>query len=185
MWQLGEVTEHLGLVELNASGASVLADDGAGASDADDPSHGDGGIIAARPARAFSEEAYQAVRWKCRLPHLSPEALGNILQALPEWSIEEAIADYKQRSAPAKPQQKTPFLLSRDARLRDKEKAAQHFLAFCRETFGDPMDQQHLEAQTLQDAVWMVRGLQGGTCLLEKSLPENDCSGVPELLEKV
>ena len=69
-----------------------------------------------------------------------------MLQALPEWSIEKAIVDYNGRTAPAKPKAKIVYLLSRDALLRDKVIAVRHFLAFCRETFGDPIAPQHLEA---------------------------------------
>ena len=44
-----------------------------------------------------------------------------------------------------KPHVTIVFLMSRDARNCDREKAAKHFLAFCRETFGDPMDARHID----------------------------------------
>ena len=88
LFQLVEVTEHLGLFELAAAGAELVVDDA---------HHGDG--EAPRPIRArdFTEEELCAVRWKCKFNTASPEMLQTLMRALPEWCIQSAVQDYKAR----------------------------------------------------------------------------------------
>ena len=84
LFQLVEVTEHLGLLELAAAGAELVVDDA---------HHGDG--EAPRPIRArdFTEEEMCAVMWKCKLNKPSPEYLQILIRALPEWCIQSAVQD--------------------------------------------------------------------------------------------
>ena len=78
----GEVAMHIGLYEVVASGAVLLADGG--------PLHDSGGRRRSShcdgdtTVRSFSSEEDQAVRWKCRFSHAAPEAVRNVLHALPE-----------------------------------------------------------------------------------------------------
>lgn len=93
MHALGEVTMHIGLFELAVSGAVLLADggplhDNGGRSSS---SHGDGDTT----VRSLSSEEDQAVRWKYRFPHAGPEAVRNVLRALPEWCIKDIVEAYR------------------------------------------------------------------------------------------
>ena len=77
LYGVGEVSEHLGNVELAAAGAALVGD----------TSHGHGDAVHSHHARPFSDEEFSAVRWKCRLHLASPETIGNVLRGLPEWSM--------------------------------------------------------------------------------------------------
>ena len=123
LFQLVEVTEHLGLFELAAAGAELVVDDA---------HHGDG--EAPRPSRArdFTEEEMCAVRWKCKFNMASPEFLQILMRALPEWCIQSAVQDYKAREPEPTPvKSKPPFLTSRDNLLSKRLLAGQHFTEWC------------------------------------------------------
>jgi len=125
MYLLGEVDRHIGLFELEAAGAILLAGE-VGHDHTDAESHGDGGEGV---ARSFSDEECLAVRWKCRLDKASPEAVINVLRALPEWCIEQTTQEYQDRGSLAKPVATSAFILSRDTLVRTKILAAKQFLA--------------------------------------------------------
>ena len=123
LFQLVEVTEHLGMFELAAAGAELVVDDA---------HHGDG--EAPRPIRArdFTEEEMCAVIWKCKLNKASPEYLQILMRALPEWCIQSAVQDYKAREPEPTPvKSKPPFLTSRDTLLSKRLLAGQHFTEWC------------------------------------------------------
>ena len=123
LFQLVEVTEHLGLFELAAAGAELVVDDA---------HHGDG--EAPRPIRArdFTEEEMCAVMWKCKLNKPSPEYLQILIRALPEWCIQSAVQDYKAREPePTSVKSKPPFLVSKGALLSKRLLAGQHFTEWC------------------------------------------------------
>lgn len=159
MFQLGEVSEHLGLYELESSGAALTrpADSSPapwhheeGRQGSCEPArHGDGmpkrhGNGMLEHCRSFTDDEFNAVKWKCRLDKASPETVTNILQNLPDWSIKQATAEYSQRlAAPIKREPAATFLLKRDPHLRDRRKAAKHFLEWCRDRFENPMQTHH------------------------------------------
>ena len=120
-----EVTEHLGLFELAASGAELVVD---GAH------HGDGGAPRPIRARGFTDEELCAVRWKCKFYTASTEVLQILMRALPEWCIHGAVQDYNARELEPTPvKSKPPFLTSRDDLLSKRLLAGQHFTEWCRE----------------------------------------------------
>ena len=88
VFQLLEVTEHLGSFELAAAGAEFVVDDA---------HHGDGEAPRPIRARGFTEEDMCAVRWKCKFGMASIEMLQTRMRALPEWCIRGAVQDYKAR----------------------------------------------------------------------------------------
>ena len=99
MSTLGEVSVHVGLLELAAAGAALVGDinvhahHGDGVGDAVHAHHGDG----VGGSRSFGDEERSAVKWKCRLHLASPETVDNVLRRLPDWSIKQAVQEYKQR----------------------------------------------------------------------------------------
>ena len=131
---------RLGMIELEAAGAAIFAEDVGVVAVGDvnhgggDVNHGDGVVV-----RQFSDEEMSAARWKCHLDKASPEIVCNVARGLPEWSIQQATREYRSRSAPSKPAERPSFLLSRDARLNDRENASRHFLQWCKDRHGDPL----------------------------------------------
>ena len=132
LFTLGEADKQLGLFELTDAGAVVLADAGhdASASHGDgcsaSSSHGNGEVV----VRACTDEERLAVRWKCGLHAASPEAVMNVLRALPEWCLEQAVTDYKARGPMQKPAPRTHIILARDSSLGHKLKAAKKFVEY-------------------------------------------------------
>ena len=148
MHTLVEVSVHFGMFELRAAGEAIFVAD-VGVVAVGDVNHGDGGVTPKYlhhgdgvVVRAFTDEETRALRWKCQLDKASAETICNIASGLPGWSIQQAIREYHSRSAPAKPKQRTPFLLTRDTRLQDRDAAATHFLQWCKERYGDPLPAQ-------------------------------------------
>ena len=110
MFTLGEVDRHMGLFELEAAGAVLLADEttygddsaggssqSGGGSSSSSPGHGAGA------ARSFTAEEVLALRWKCRFQNASPEAVLNVLRALPEWCVEQIVNAYQNKREPETP----------------------------------------------------------------------------------
>ena len=128
LYGVGEVSEHLGNVELAAAGAALVGD----------TSHGHGDAVHSHHARLFSDEEFSAVRWKCRLHLASPETIGNVLRGLPEWSITQAVQEYSQRETALQQLNRRPtFILTRDVPIKRKDCACKHFLAWCHQTYGE------------------------------------------------
>ena len=75
-----------------------------------------------------------AFRWKSGLPKWSPEAVINVLRTLPELCIQRTVEQYREKTGTSVLEKKPTFLRSRDAPVREKRKAAQHFLAFFKAT---------------------------------------------------
>ena len=140
LYGVGELTQHLGLFELDSAGAEVLVT--APAELAEVPHHGDGGADAGTPqarGRNFSDEEMQALKWKCRLQHAGPEFVTQMLSRLPEECITRAIEEYRSRAIEMS-NEDTPvqmsFLMSRDAPVIKKVKAAKAFVVWCAEKYG-------------------------------------------------
>ena len=155
MYHTGEVSTHLGQFELESAGAALC---NAG------ESHGDGDATDPKPpeARSFTDEEFNAVKWKRRLQKAAPQAICNVLRGLPGWSIEQIKTEYSQREkAPTTRKPAATFLLKRDCHLKDRTKAAKHFLQWCRERHGNPLQARHAELlKKRQDAVWVVRSVR-------------------------
>ena len=107
LYIVGEMTEHLGLFELVDASALLLVD----SMDSDGVvAEGRGGGSCAREARPCTDEEIDAVRWKCRLHKLSPEAVTNVLQNMPEWCIKQTVEEYAKRSVVAPAKNKPSFI---------------------------------------------------------------------------
>ena len=151
LFTLGEVTRHLGFFELGAAGAVVLADashdtghgDGSGGDSGGD-SHGDSQVA----LRSYTDEERLAVKWKCGLHAASREAVLNIIRALPEWCVEQAVSDYKASGPIQNPAPRKHFILTRDTLVGHKQQAAKAFVEYCegREAGLSPVDLKLLEA---------------------------------------
>ena len=102
---VGELTTHLGLFELDSTGAELVVGVGAelvvGA--AQESHHGDGGaplVNAGTPEatqRNFSDEEIRAVTWKCRLQKASLEYAHGLLNNLPNKCNEQMVQGYTNR----------------------------------------------------------------------------------------
>ena len=131
MCEVGELTAHLGLFELESAGASLMAfllqepvvatNHGVVATN-----HGDGvcAPVSAGPplllSRAFSDEELSAITWKCRMVKSSPEVIDQMLMRLPEECIMQTVAEYRKRTtagAASKEPDKKRFLFRRYAEL--------------------------------------------------------------------
>ena len=145
MFSLGEVSKHNGLFELEAAGAVLLADKERHGDGSNGSSQGQGESQLA--PRSLTSEEHSAVRWKCRLHKASPEAILNVLHALPEWSIELAVQEYLNRSSPVKPPKREVVILSRDSLVKKKNEAVKQFLDFLksRERGLQPEDLEKLK----------------------------------------
>ena len=126
LWTLGELKRHLGSCELGAAGAVVLADA------SHDTRHGDGnggdGHGDSQVAlRSYTDEERLAVKWKCRLHAASPESILGILRALPEWTVEQVVSEYKDRRPIQNPAPRTHYIVKRDTSNGVKLKAACRF----------------------------------------------------------
>ena len=107
--------------------------------------HGDGGGPLVDPATAdatqrnFSEEEIRAVTWKCRLQKSYPEFIHDMLSRLPADCIKSMIQEFRNRAiegAEKDTPAKVTILTSRDALVGDKLKAAQSFLRWGEEKYG-------------------------------------------------
>jgi len=132
MHSLGEVHKNMGLFELEAAGAVLLADN---------IPRGDGGSGGGTP-RSFTDEENRAVRWKCRLWKASPEAVLNVIRALPEWCIKQTVQAYKERLPAAKPATKDTFIITRDHFIKHKCAAARQFINYFKSKEGGVQPKQ-------------------------------------------
>ena len=139
MRHTGEINAHLGLYELDAAGAELLAGPVQGSHHGDGGAHHGDGDGSDRGERSFSDEEIRAVTWKCRLQKASPEFVHGLLSGLPEACRKQMVQEYQNRPSEATKKDKpvaTKFLISRDALVADKVKSAQSFLKWCEETKG-------------------------------------------------
>ena len=83
--------------------------------------------------------------WKCRLHKFPPEGVRNVLRGLPEWCIQEAVTEYNNRDALTPKEEKDVFLLSRDASITDRHKAAKHFIDYCLNKNNGTLKPSHVE----------------------------------------
>ena len=89
--ELGELTVHLGLHELESAGASLMAVESHGDDEALVVANHGGGVLVQMSAdpplpsdRVFSAEELNALAWKCRMGKSPPEVFALLLQRLPE-----------------------------------------------------------------------------------------------------
>ncbi|CAK0863844.1 unnamed protein product [Prorocentrum cordatum] len=138
----GEIDNHLGLYELDAAGAALVA------ARPTEHRHGDGGAEGAllevpqQAERHYSEEEVLALRWKCELRTAGRDIIVGMLKRLPDECANAMVREYTTRGdGEAKTQKKLAptFLLGRDAPLAKKQKAAEYFLAWM-EGHKGPLD---------------------------------------------
>ena len=144
LYGVGELTQHLGLFELDSAGAEVLVEAPAELVGVI-PLHGDGGAPLADTGtpqatqRKFSDEEMQALKWKCRLQKSGPEIVTQMLSRLPEECIKRAAEEYRSRAierAETDTPVQMPFLISRDTQRSKKMKAAEAFVIWRQEKHG-------------------------------------------------
>ena len=70
------------------------------------------------------------MRWKYRLYNAAPEAVLNVLRALPEWCIKQTVEAYQKRSPARKLAKPEALILSRDSFVSQRFMGAKHFLAY-------------------------------------------------------
>ena len=153
----GEIQGHLGLYEIEAAGAALVGAAGV------EHRHGDGVAADAlvegptEGQRHYSEDEVLALRQKCQLPAAGREVIVAMLARLPDECVQAMVHEYTTRQ---KGKEKTArpamtFLLTRDAPLAKKRKAAESFLAWLEDHQG-PLNVQTTHA--LQRGSW-PRGL--------------------------
>jgi len=143
--ELGELTVHLGLYELESAGASLMACPLEEALVV--ANHGDGVIVQASADpplltdRDFSAEELSALAWKCRMGKSCPEVLALLLQRLPEECITQLVEVYRTRSTAVDTstaaEKKNYFIYKRDVFQHHKTKAVKQFLQWIVDTYGE------------------------------------------------
>ena len=142
---VGELTVHLGLHELESAGASLMACPLEEALVV--ANHGDGVIVQASADpplltdRDFSAEELSALAWKCRMGKSCPEVLALLLQRLPEECITQLVEVYRTRSTAVDTstaaEKKNYFIYKRDVFQHHKTKAVKQFLQWIVDAYGE------------------------------------------------
>ena len=127
----GEMTEHLGMLELTASGRLLMTPPPEELALAIHHGDGDGAAVvvptesAPPPARDYSPEEISAVGWKCRMQASDTRRLRAVLQQLPDTCIQALVAEFKERpvGVVVETKAKSCFIRVRDTLQASKHKA--------------------------------------------------------------
>ena len=99
----GEMSAHLGLVELEVSGTMLMTSLLEAPAPAIHHGHGDAVSVhvpvpvCSAPARVYSPEEISAVAWKCRMQPSLPDRILQVLEQLPVNCINELVEEFKGR----------------------------------------------------------------------------------------
>ena len=139
----GEMTEHLGLDELETSGGMLMTS----LLEVSAPAihHGHGDVLSVHvpagipPAREYKPEEIAAVAWKCRMKPSPTDRVLQVLEQLPEQCLKQMVEEFKGRpvAAVAEIKAKKRFIISRGQFLKHKREAVQQFVDWVVDRYGD------------------------------------------------
>ena len=168
----GEMSEHLGLEELEASGGLLMTSLLEVPAPAIHHGHGDDVSVhvpaGIAPAREYSPEEIGAVAWKCRMKPSPPDRILQVLEQLPTNCINEMVEEFKGRpvAVVAESKAKSHFIISRGNFLKHKREAVQQFVDWVGVEYGDSKDCAKLK-QGLIPRGWFVSYVRAHEPLLK------------------
>ena len=144
----GEMSAHLGLEELEVSGAMLMTSPLEVPAPAIHHGHGDAVSVhvpvpvCSAPARVYSPEEIGAVAWKCRMNPSPPDRILQVLEQLPGNCINEIVEEFKGRpvAVVAESKAKSHFIISRGHLLKHKREAVQQFVDWTGVTYAESKD---------------------------------------------